>query len=119
MPSQQTDSHHYRYIDRPDALADFCASIKKVSWIALDTEFIREKSYYPQLCLVQVGVPGRAACIDPLRIDDLTPLYDLLYDRSIVKVLHACSQDLEIFAHLRGEVPGPVFDTQLAAPLLG
>jgi len=94
-------------------------SIRSASWIALDTEFIREKSYYPQLCLVQIGVPGRAACIDPFGIDDLEPFYELLYDRSIVKVLHACSQDLEIFVHLQGRVPGPIFDTQLAAPLLG
>ena len=119
MPSHQTDNHSYQYIDQPDTLDQFCKSIAGASWIALDTEFIREKSYYPQLCLVQVGVPGQAACIDPLRIDNLAPLYDLLYDRSIVKVLHACSQDLEIFVHLKGKVPGPIFDTQLAAPLLG
>jgi len=55
----------------------------------------------------------------PAGIDDLSPLFDVLYDRNILKVFHACSQDLEIFAHLRGEVPGPIFDTQLAAPLLG
>ena len=109
----------YQYIDQPDTLEQFCKSIQGVPWIALDTEFIREKSYYPQLCLAQVGVPGQAACIDPLRINDLAPLYELLYDRSIVKVLHACSQDLEIFVHLQGKVPGPIFDTQLAAPLLG
>jgi ribonuclease D len=119
MPSHQSENHSYQYIDQPDTLEQFCKSIKGAPWIALDTEFIREKSYYPQLCLVQVGVPGRAACIDPLRIDNLAPLYDLLYDRSIVKVLHACSQDLEIFVHLQGRVPGPIFDTQLAAPLLG
>lgn len=109
----------FRYIDRPDDLLQFCAAIKGAEWIAFDTEFIREKSYYPRLCLMQVGIPGRLACIDPLALDDLAPLLDVLYDRSVVKVLHACSQDLEIFAHLRGAVPGPIFDTQLAAPLLG
>jgi len=119
MSSPQSDSHSYQYIDQPDTLEQFCKSIAGAAWIALDTEFIREKSYYPQLCLVQIGVPGKAACIDPLGIDDLAPLYELLYDRSIVKVLHACSQDLEIFVHLQGKVPGPIFDTQLAAPLLG
>ncbi|HHH43862.1 MAG TPA: ribonuclease D [Gammaproteobacteria bacterium] len=119
MSPPANDPHQYRYIDQHAALADFCASLQGVDWIALDTEFIREKSYYPQLCLVQVGVPGQAACIDPLRIGDLSPLFELLYDRSIIKVLHACSQDLEIFVHLRDEVPGPIFDTQLAAPLLG
>jgi len=119
MSPSRSDSHDYRYIDQSDTLERFCRSIEDASWIALDTEFLREKSYYPQLCLVQIGVPGRAACIDPVRIDDLAPLYALLYDRSITKVLHACSQDLEIFVHLQGKVPGPVFDTQLAAPLLG
>jgi ribonuclease D len=109
----------FLYVDRAEPLAEFCTAIKDVPWLAFDTEFIREKSFYPQLCLIQVGVPGRLACIDPLALEDLSPLLDLLYDRSIVKVLHACSQDLEIFAHLRGEVPGPIFDTQLAAPLLG
>ena len=119
MPSFQSENYSYQYIDQSDTLDQFCKSIKGAHWIALDTEFIREKSYYPQLCLVQIGVPGQAACIDPLRINDLAPLYELLYDRSIVKVLHACSQDLEIFVHLQGKVPGPIFDTQLAAPLLG
>ncbi|GMQ88557.1 MAG: ribonuclease D [Gammaproteobacteria bacterium] len=119
MSSHQSDNHSYQYIDQPDMLDHFCRSIKGTPWIALDTEFIREKSYYPQLCLIQIGVSGQAACIDPLGIDDLAPLYDLLYDRSVVKVLHACSQDLEIFVHLQGKVPGPIFDTQLAAPLLG
>ena len=109
----------FLYVDRAEPLAEFCTAIKDVPWLAFDTEFIREKSFYPKLCLIQVGVPGSLACIDPLALEDLSPLLDLLYDRSIVKVLHACSQDLEIFAHLRGEVPGPIFDTQLAAPLLG
>jgi len=109
----------FLYVDRAEPLAEFCTAIKDVPWLAFDTEFIREKSFYPKLCLIQVGVPGSLACIDPLALEDLSPLLDLLYDRSIVKVLHACSQDLEIFAHLRGTVPGPIFDTQLAAPLLG
>ncbi len=116
VSSPETD---FLYIDRAEQLAEFCTAIKDVPWLAFDTEFIREKSFYPKLCLIQVGVPGNLACIDPLALEDLSPLLDLLYDRSIVKVLHACSQDLEIFAHLRGEVPGPIFDTQLAAPLLG
>ena len=107
------------FIDTPDALAEFCASLKGCEWLALDTEFMREKTYYPKLCLVQVGVPERCACIDPLALDSLEPLYDLLFDTSITKVLHACSQDQEIFANLAGKVPTPIFDTQMAAPLLG
>lgn len=107
------------FIDTEEALAAFCDAIKDADWIALDTEFIREKTYYPKLCLIQIGVPDRAACIDPLAIQSLDPVYDLLMDTSIDKVLHACSQDLEIFVHQKGQVPGPIFDTQLAAPLLG
>jgi len=107
------------FIDTPEALADFCAALKGHEWLALDTEFIREKTYYPKLCLVQVGVAERCACIDPLALDSLEPLYDLLFDTSITKVLHACSQDQEIFANLTGKVPTPIFDTQMAAPLLG
>ena len=107
------------FIDSDQALSAFCREIGSCDWIAVDTEFIREKSYYPRLCLIQVGTPERAACIDPLRIESLEPLYALLFDPGIVKVLHACSQDLEIFVHRTGRVPQPLFDTQLAAPLLG
>jgi len=107
------------YIDTPEALTEFCTALKGSEWIALDTEFIREKTYYSKLCLVQIGVPGRCACIDPLALDSLEPLYELLFDTSIIKVLHACSQDQEIFANLAGKVPAPIFDTQMAAPLLG
>lgn len=119
MSAAPSSKAGFEYIDRPEDLAGFCRALEGYEWLAFDTEFIREKSYYPRLCLIQVGVPGRLACIDPLAIPDLTPLLELLYDRSVLKVLHACSQDLEIFAHLKGSVPGPVFDTQLAAPLLG
>jgi ribonuclease D len=119
MSSSPGEHVESEYIDRPDYLGAFCKSIQNCDWLALDTEFIREKSYYPKLCLLQIGVPGRTACIDPLSIGDLSPILDILYDSSVVKVLHACSQDLEIFAHLSGVVPAPIFDTQLAAPLLG
>ncbi len=118
MMSRVTDTP-YRLVDSAEMLDTFCASLKGEKWLALDTEFIREKTYYPKLCLLQVGVPGNIACIDPLALPDLSPLLDILYDRNIVKVLHSCSQDMEIFACLKGEIPGPVFDTQLAAPLIG
>lgn len=107
------------YVDSPTALAELCRDLADSPWIALDTEFMREKTYRPQLCLLQVATPNRIACIDPLAIDDLTPLLDLLHAPERLKVLHAARQDLEIFYLLRGEVPGPVFDTQLAATLLG
>jgi ribonuclease D len=106
-------------VDRP-ALADFCAGLRGASWLALDTEFIREQTFYPQLCLIQVAAPGGPlACIDPLALPSLDPLLDLLYDPAITKVLHAAHQDLELFYHLRGAAPTPVFDTQLAALVLG
>lgn len=119
MPSSDRRPAAPEYIETPVALAAFCTELKGSPWVALDTEFMREKTYYPKLCLVQVGVPGRYACIDPQAIDNLEPLYELLYDTAITKVLHACSQDLEIFVHRTGRVPTPIFDTQLAAPLLG
>lgn len=108
-----------QYIDTPAALRDFCDRIRQSPWIALDTEFIREKTYYPQLCLVQVASEAQVACIDPLALDDLEPLLDIVFDPAIVKVLHSAHQDLEIFYHLRAAVPSPVFDTQIAATLLG
>ncbi|AHK78130.1 ribonuclease D [Ectothiorhodospira haloalkaliphila] len=107
------------FIDQPEALKAFCERLKGVDWFALDTEFIREKTYYPQLCLIQVATPEEVACIDPLNLEDLSPLTHLLFDPNITKVLHAASQDLEIFFHQQGRVPGPIFDTQVAASLLG
>lgn len=106
-------------VETPAQLQALRERLGRPAWLAVDTEFLRENTYYPRLCLVQVAVPGLAACIDPLAISDLEPLLDLMYDPGVLKVFHAASQDLEIFYHLRGAVPGPVFDTQIAAPLLG
>lgn len=107
------------YIDNPADLAAYCAGLRHHSWFALDTEFMREKNYYPQLCLIQIATEDGAVCIDPFGIDDLGPLLELLYDPNILKVFHAARQDLEIFHVMRGTPPTPVFDTQLAATLLG
>jgi ribonuclease D len=107
------------YIDTPAALSALCTRLAGAPWVVLDTEFLREKTYYPKLCLLQVAVPGIAACIDPLALDDLSPVMDLLFDNDITKVMHSCRQDMEIFYHLSNKVPAPVFDTQVAAPLLG
>jgi ribonuclease D len=109
----------FLYLDTPAALAEACARLRGREWLAVDTEFIRERTYYPQLCLVQVSDGETHACIDPLRIKDLGPLLELLYDPGVLKVFHAASQDLELFYHLTGKVPAPVFDTQLAATLCG
>lgn len=108
-----------RLVAGAEALRTLCDRLKGSEWIALDTEFIREKTYYPRLCLIQVSNGDVAACVDPLAIDDLQPLLDVLYDGAILKVLHAARQDLEIFLHDYGQIPLPVFDTQPAAALLG
>ena len=107
------------YIDTESHLITFCDSIKDSKWLAIDTEFVREKTYYPQLCLIQVSNGIELACIDPIALNSIEPLLDIFYDTRITKVFHAASQDLEIFAHLRNELPTPLFDTQIAAALLG
>ncbi|UZR28351.1 ribonuclease D [Methylococcus mesophilus] len=113
MPSATT------FIDSPSELAAFCNSISASPWIAVDTEFVRDKTYYPKFCLLQIANESQAACIDPLGIEDLQPVENLLFNRAITKVFHAARQDLEIFFHRFRSVPAPIFDTQLAAPLIG
>lgn len=108
-----------QYIDSPDQIENLCRQIANEPWIALDTEFLREKTYYPKFCLLQIAAPGWVACVDPLAITDLTALFEAIYQPNIVKVLHSCRQDLEIFYQITGKIPGPIFDTQIAAPLLG
>ncbi|ASJ74521.1 ribonuclease D [Granulosicoccus antarcticus] len=107
------------YIDTAEALADLCTQLRTRPYVAIDTEFLRERTYRPELCLVQVKHDELLACIDTIAIDDLSALTGLLLDQSVTKVFHAASQDLEIFYLLAKEVPTPLFDTQIAAPLLG
>jgi len=107
------------YINTPEQLTELCARIKQEPWLALDTEFLREKTYYPVFCLLQIATPEWVACIDPIALPKLDELFDVIYSPSIVKVFHSCRQDLEIFYQLTGKLPEPVFDTQVAAPLLG
>ncbi|MDR3418229.1 MAG: ribonuclease D [Nevskia sp.] len=105
----------------PDQLGEACERWRSASWLALDTEFLREDTYYPKLCLIQVG-DGRAnICIDALALEGaaLRPLLDTMYAPVAAKVFHAASQDLEICVQLEGRVPQPLFDTQVAAALLG
>jgi len=106
-------------IDSAPALAELCSLLQRCSWLAVDTEFERVNTYYPELCLVQVSGMGINAVIDPLNIFDLEPLNVLLFDPAIIKVFHAARQDLELFYHLHGRLPMPVIDTQLAATLRG
>ena len=107
------------YIDTPEALNSLCEQLRNHDWLTLDTEFLREKTYRPRLCLLQVANPDVVACIDPLALPSLDPLLELFYDPTITKVLHAAHQDLEIFFEMRDAVPQPIFDTQIAATLLG
>jgi len=101
-------------------LAEFCARLSGAAYITVDTEFMRENTFWPVLCLVQVAGPDDAAAVDALADGiDLAPLYELLADARVLKVFHAGRQDLEIFHHRMGKVPAPVFDTQLAAMVCG
>lgn len=107
-----------QYIDTTEQLTDFCNVIKSVPWLAIDTEFQREKTYRSILALIQIATPDIVAIIDPLACD-INPLLDVLSDKNILKIFHAARQDQEIFYDLRGEPLSPVFDTQIAAPILG
>ncbi|MEY3807339.1 MAG: ribonuclease [Pseudomonadota bacterium] len=108
-----------QYIETPDQLFKLCEQIKKEPWLALDTEFLREKTYYSKFCLLQIATPEWVACIDPIALPSLDILFEVLYSPLIVKVFHSSRQDLEIFYQLTGKLPEPIFDTQIAAPLLG
>ncbi|MGZ8187140.1 MAG: ribonuclease D [Methylosarcina sp.] len=108
-----------QYIDTAEQLANLCEQINKETWIALDTEFLREKTYYPKFCLLQIATPEWVACVDPLALPELKILFDAIYNPKIIKVFHSSRQDLEILYQLTGQLPEPIFDTQVAAPLLG
>jgi ribonuclease D len=108
-----------QYINTPEKLARLCEDIKNAHWLALDTEFLREKTYYSKFCLLQIATPEWVVCVDPIALPELDALFDAIYNPAIVKVFHSCHQDLEIFYQMTGKVPGPIFDTQVAAPLLG
>lgn len=104
-----------------ESLQRYVDGLSGQSYVAIDTEFLRENTYYPKLCLVQLAGPeDDGAIIDPLAKDlELQPLLALLADETIVKVFHAARQDIEIFVNLTGTVPTPLFDTQVAAMVMG
>jgi ribonuclease D len=107
-------------ITETEALAQFCADQVSADFIAVDTEFLRDQTYWPKLCLVQIAGPSSVAAIDPLAPGiDLGPLYDLMQNPQVLKVFHAGRQDLEIFFHATGKVPAPIFDSQVAAMVCG
>ena len=102
------------------ALAEFCAQLSTQRYVTIDTEFLRESTFWPQLCLIQAAGDGFEAMIDPLADDiDLQPFYDLLLNKDVLKVMHGCRQDVEIFHKMAGIIPAPLFDTQIAAMVCG
>ena len=107
------------YVRDDATLRALVESMRGADVIAIDTEFMREKTYFARLCLIQIATDDIVAAIDPFAVKDLSPLFELMRDDRTMKVFHAGSQDLEIFYRLMGEVPAPVFDTQVAATLTG
>ena len=112
-----------RYVVAADEVPSALQLLATDDFVALDTEFMRESTYYPGLCLVQVASAQHCVIFDPVSIAELTPLWQFLADRSRVKVLHAARQDLEVLSQAMApaglSIPGPIFDTQVAAGLLG
>ena len=107
------------YISTYEELESFCSRAASYQAVAIDTEFLREKTFHPKLCLVQVATPDECVAIDPIALDDLAPLADLMANTAVLKVFHACSQDMEVIYHALGALPAPIFDTQVAAAFLG
>ena len=109
-----------RIVENNEDLVAFLAELGDAPYLALDTEFLRDQTYYPKLCLIQVAAPGVEGIIDPLAPGlDLKPFYELIARPDIVKVLHAARQDIEIFYLQGGVLPDPLFDTQIAAMVCG
>lgn len=109
-----------RVITDTGELTAFCTEMRSAEYVTVDTEFMREKTFWPILCLVQVAGPDAAAAIDPLAEGlDLAPLFDLMTDETVLKVMHGGRQDVEIFYHLSKLIPAPLYDTQIAAMVCG
>ena len=107
-------------------LETLIGELQNQPYVTVDTEFMRERTYWPVLCLIQIARPAEAddknaaAVIDPIAGDlDLAPFFDLMVKPDVMKVFHAARQDIEIFHHLSGRVPCPIFDTQVAAMVCG
>jgi len=116
----RSDSPEPLIITDTEALAAFCGRLAGAPFVTVDTEFLRESTFWAQLCLVQMAGADQAAIIDPLAPGlDLTPFYALMSDEAVLKVFHAARQDIEIFVTQAGAVPRPIFDTQVAAMVCG
>src|SRR5262245_54800092 len=109
-----------RLITTTDELADLCTRLAQLDFVAVDTEFMREQTYWPRLCLIQLAGPEDQALVDPLSSGiSLEPFFDLMADEGVVKVFHAARQDLEIVWNQARLIPHPIFDTQVAAMVCG
>jgi ribonuclease D len=107
-------------ITRTEDLADSCARLAQSPFIAIDTEFMREQTFWPKLCLVQIAANGTEVLIDSQAPGlDLKPLFDLMVNEKVLKVFHSARQDIEIVHHLASVIPHPIFDTQVAAMVCG
>jgi ribonuclease D len=105
---------------KTEEIARLCDELASEPFVALDTEFIRDRTYWPKLCLVQLAGQNRHAAIDPLAPGlNLAPLLALMANPAVVKVFHAARQDVEIFYRLSGAIPTPLYDTQIAAMVCG
>ncbi len=113
------DSYTAEIVTSSDRLQELCDQWCQSDAVMVDTEFMRTDTFYPIPALFQIGTEAGAYLIDPLAVDDLTPLKTLFTDTSVVKVLHSCSEDLEVFACALGVLPEPLFDTQIAAAIAG
>ena len=109
----------FKLIGNDDELEDFVNRQRSTCELAIDTEFVREKTFFPKLCLVQLATRGELVCVDVLGINNLAILSDLMFNPGCLKILHAGSQDLEVLYQALGRVPAPLFDTQLAAGFCG
>ncbi len=114
-----TTSATTEFVDTAAILAELCKQWRQVPCLAVDTEFMRTDTFYPILGLIQISDGEKCWLLDPLALGDLSPLRDVLLDVSVLKIFHACSEDMEVLRHELGVVPTPVFDTQVAAAYVG
>ena len=119
MSDDKNTEYEILYVDDNEKLQQLCDSIKDAPLLILDTEFIREKTYRAKLCLLQIATDDIVACVDPIALSDISVLMNIINDKNKIKVLHAARQDYEIFFDLTNQLPQPLFDSQLAASLLG
>ena len=117
--TEMQDHSPFDYAQTQQALADVCEQLDDAQFVAVDTEFVRESTYFPKLCLIQLATDKLTACIDCLADLDLTPLLAQLLDRDVTWIVHSGRQDIEVVWHAAGTKPAQVYDTQIAAGLLG